>query len=288
MTNGERGGKVLSPLNGGELWKTTSTAEGEGVKASEDDDDDEDWIDEDDEADDSDLLDFEYHPNYIPNTDKRRRRWEVGWESLVQSFQKLDRQTDTTMVVLAAPPHSNKLYSIRSRSIRRAPVLRNSAAFREVRSSFKRLATQRKNIRPVKPQSLAEKLLETSSMTGDGSDGSNESRAEDLRKALDMALGSLNYLNGMYEMRENRWQEEMKRMQEDKEKASLILNQVLGIASSQHSQSQLNSAHSLPPLPMMTIPGGPPYHTFPPLPSSSLSMAQAVPSVKEPIPAKTM
>ncbi|RXW22628.1 hypothetical protein EST38_g3233 [Candolleomyces aberdarensis] len=193
------------------------------------------------------------------------------------------------MVVLAAPPHSNKLYSIRSRSIRRATVLRNSAAFREVRSSFKRLATQRKNIRPVKPQSLAEKLLETSSMTGDGSDGSNESRAEDLRKALDMALGSLNYLNGMYEMRENRWQEEMKRMQEDKEKASLILNQVLGIASSQHGQPQHNSVHSLPPPLMMTVPGGPPYHTFPPLPSSSLSMmAQAVPTVKEPTSAKTM
>ncbi|KAJ2912251.1 hypothetical protein MD484_g8162, partial [Candolleomyces efflorescens] len=304
MTNGERGGKSLSPLNGGELWKTTSTSssaageKGEGKDEVEaEDDEDEDWIDEDEEADDSDLLDFEYHPNYVANTDKRRRRWEVGWEALVQSFQKLDRQTDTTMVVLAAPPHSNKLYSIRSRSIRRAPVLRNSATIRDIRSSFKRLAKQRKNIRPVKPQSLAEKLLESSSVTGDGSDGSNESRAEDLRKALEMALGSLNVLNGMYERRESRWQEEMKKMQHDKEQVSFYLNQVLGIASSQQPALQAPAyPQPLPPFPMaMTMPGalpgagGPPYSAFPPLPSSSLSMVQQpVPSVKEPSSAKTM
>ena len=131
------------------------------------------------------------------------------------------------MVVLASPPHSTKLYSIRSRSIRRTAVLRNSTALREVRSGFKRLSAQRKNLRPAKHQSI-EKLLENQSISGDGSDGSNESRAEDLRKALGVALDSLNMLNGMYEMRETRWQEEMRRMQADKEKMSLILNQVLG------------------------------------------------------------
>lgn len=138
------------------------------------------------------------------------------------------------MVVLAAPPHSTKMYSMRSRSIRRTTVLRNSTSLREVRSSFKRLATQRKNIRPAKHQSL-EKLLENQSLSGDGSDGSTESRAEDLKKALGVALDSLNMLNGMYEMRETRWQDEMRRMQADKEKMSLILNQVLGGLAPQSS-----------------------------------------------------
>lgn len=226
-------------------WNIEVTNADVASKDVDSDDAEEDWIDEDDEADDNDFLDFEYHPNYVPNSDKRRRRWEVGWEGLVQAvrpifayttpplpivsaqFQNLDRQTDTTMVVLASPPHSTKLYSIRSRSIRRTAVLRNSTALREIRSGFKRLAAQRKNLRPAKHQSL-EKLLENQSISGDGSDGSNESRAEDLRKALGVALDSLNMLNGMYEMRETRWQEEMRRMQADKEKMSLILNQVLG------------------------------------------------------------
>ncbi|EAU82327.1 hypothetical protein CC1G_06637 [Coprinopsis cinerea okayama7 len=191
------------------------------------DDDDDDWIDEDDE-DGEDMLDFEFHPNYVSNSDKRRRRWEVGWDALVQAFQNLDRQTDATMVVLAAPAHSSKLYSIRSRSIRRISTLSKSTNMAQMRSNFKRLATQRKNLRPLRPMSIAEKLLESQSASGDGSDGSSESRADDLRRALETALGSLNLLNGMYEMRETRWQEEMKRMQEDKERMSVVLRQVLG------------------------------------------------------------
>jgi hypothetical protein len=57
-----------------------------------------------------------------------------------------------------------------------------------------------------------------------------------LKKTLEVALGSLNMLNGMYEIRESRWQQEMTRMQEDKEKMSLVLNQVLGnFQVAQHS-----------------------------------------------------
>ena len=135
------------------------------------------------------------------------------------------------MVVLAAPPHSSKLYSIRSRNIRRAPVLRDSHAMSELRRNFKRLSTQHKNMRPVKSKTLADKLLESQNLlTGDGSAAASnpEAREEQLKKALEMALGSLNMLNGMYEMRESKWQEEMRRMQEDKEKMSMVLNQVLG------------------------------------------------------------
>ncbi|TFK24233.1 hypothetical protein FA15DRAFT_619675 [Coprinopsis marcescibilis] len=216
------------------VW-TSANQGGEDSEVSiEVDDGMDDWIDEDEDNDNEDLLDFEYHPNYISNTDRRRRRWEVGWDALVQAFQNLDRQTDTTMVVLAAPAHTSKLHSIRSRSIRRLPTLSKSTSLREIRSNFKRLANNRKNLRPLKPVSIVEKLLESQSTSGDGSDGSSESRAEDLRRALETACGSLNLLNGMYEMRETRWQEEMKRMQEDKEKMALVLQQVLGDFSSQN------------------------------------------------------
>jgi hypothetical protein len=45
-------------------------------------DDNKDWIDEDE--DDDDLLELEYHPGYVSNVEKRRRRWEIGWENLMQ------------------------------------------------------------------------------------------------------------------------------------------------------------------------------------------------------------
>lgn len=104
LTNGERGDVKATPLNGRELWKESGDDEGDGKGGDSDDDD---WVDEDDEADDSDLLDFEYHPNYIPNTDKRRRRWEVGWEALVQavrlSFSIHSRHWLLTPVCLTVP-----------------------------------------------------------------------------------------------------------------------------------------------------------------------------------------
>ena len=46
-------------------------------------DENNDWIDEDE--DDDDLLELEYHPAYVSNVEKRRRRWEIGWENLTQA-----------------------------------------------------------------------------------------------------------------------------------------------------------------------------------------------------------
>lgn len=51
----------------------------------EEEDGDGDWVDEDDEADEDDLLELEYHPSYVKNVAKRRRRWEIGWEALLES-----------------------------------------------------------------------------------------------------------------------------------------------------------------------------------------------------------
>ena len=87
----------------------TSTAGGEGrfevseegnwvnglvrVGHHDNDGDDEDaggdWVDEDDEEED-DLLDIEYHPSYVSNIEKRRRRWETRWEALIQAVSPVD------------------------------------------------------------------------------------------------------------------------------------------------------------------------------------------------------
>jgi hypothetical protein len=51
-------------------------------------DDERDWIDEDDDADEEeDLLELEYHPAFVSNVDKRRRRWETRWEALVEAVR---------------------------------------------------------------------------------------------------------------------------------------------------------------------------------------------------------
>ena len=55
-------------------------------------DDNGDWVDEDEDDDYEDLIDLEYHPAFVKNISKRRRKWEVGWENLIQavSFHDLD------------------------------------------------------------------------------------------------------------------------------------------------------------------------------------------------------
>lgn len=208
-------------------------------------DDNKDWIDEEEEDD--DLLELEYHPNYVSNIEKRRRRWEIGWDNLTQAvcnlpmmfvdpvanhhpvqFQALDRQTDATMMILAAPSHSTKLYSLKSRAIRRQTVQAISAPMKEVRAGFSRIASQRRTTRLHRPSIVERFMLPSSGSGGDGSDASSESREEDLKRALEVALGSLGALGGIYEQREARWVDEMRRISEDRERVELLLRQVLG------------------------------------------------------------
>ncbi|KAF9074678.1 hypothetical protein BDP27DRAFT_1213767 [Rhodocollybia butyracea] len=185
------------------------------------------WIDEDEEEDEEDLLELEYHPTYVTNVEKRRRRWETRWDALLQAFQALDRQTDATMVLLAAPSHSAKLHLVTSRSIRRQPVIGHSQALKTVRSGFRQVAAQRRSSRSQK-SSLVDRFLNASSGSGEGSDGSSESNKEDMKRVLDAALGSLNVMRKMYEQREARWIDEMRRVSEDRERVELLLKQVLG------------------------------------------------------------
>lgn len=57
----------------------------ESVIPIEIDDDNGEWVDEDEEDDYDDLIDLEYHPSFVKNISKRRRKWEVGWENLIQA-----------------------------------------------------------------------------------------------------------------------------------------------------------------------------------------------------------
>ena len=56
-----------------------------GVVTAVPTDDNDEWIDED--GDDEDLLELEYHPGYVSNIERRRRRWEIGWENLTQAVR---------------------------------------------------------------------------------------------------------------------------------------------------------------------------------------------------------
>ncbi|KAG5645290.1 hypothetical protein DXG03_006592 [Asterophora parasitica] len=191
-------------------------------------DNNDEWIDEED--DDEDLLELEYHPNYVSNVEKRRRRWEIGWEAVTHAVQTLDRQTDSTIIVMAAPSHSTKLYAATSRSVRRqsASTTTSAVAMKEMRGVFRRIAAQRRSSRSTKSSLVDRFLMNPASSSGEGSDGSSESREEDLRRALEAALGSLGALGGIYEQREARWHEEMRRVSEDRERVEMLLRQVLG------------------------------------------------------------
>ncbi|KAH8984635.1 hypothetical protein EDB92DRAFT_1886394 [Lactarius akahatsu] len=192
--------------------------------------DDGEWIDEDvgiegGVAD--DLLQLEFHTDYVGNPEKRRRRWKLRWEALLRAFHALDRETDTTLVLLAAPSHSGKLHSVASRAVRRDNSLIESSDMMNIRSAFAEMAARR---RASRSSSLLEQLSRASSSSRDGSpSSSSDAREEDLRRALDTAIGSLHALGSLYERREMRWIEEKHRLDEDKEKVQLLLKQVLGV-----------------------------------------------------------
>lgn len=160
--------------------------------------------------------------------------YDVGFQ-----FKALDRETDTALLVLAAPPHSKKLHALTSRNIRRDPNLLQSTALTKIRSSFSSLAEQRRASRSAPKVSLVEQFSGPSSASADGS----QSGEEGLRRALDAALGSLGALSTLYDQREARWREEMRRLSEDRERVGFLLGQVLGpsvvINGKPHEEAQL-------------------------------------------------
>lgn len=139
---------------------------------------------------------------------------------------------------MAAPSHSTKLHAITSRAIRRDTALVNSPALSEMRSAFNKVASKRRTSRANK-LSLADRLMASSGSSTGGSDGSSE-REEDLRRALGAALGSLGALGNIYEQREARWKEEMRRISDDRETVEVLLKQALGINPAFASLTQTN------------------------------------------------
>ena len=47
--------------------------------------DDSEWVDEEEDGEEEDLLDLEFHPTYVSNPQKRRRRFDTRWDALVQA-----------------------------------------------------------------------------------------------------------------------------------------------------------------------------------------------------------
>ena len=129
--------------------------------------------------------------------------------------------------MLAAPSHSSKLHALTSRSLRRDPALANSTALASVRRAFSHLAAQPRAARKAQRMSLAERLSSRSDSSADGSPGSGTPGEMDLRRALETALGSLGALSAIYDQREARWRDEMRRLSEDRERVELLLAQAL-------------------------------------------------------------
>jgi len=97
----------------------------------------------------------------------------------------------------------------------------------QMRTAFRQVASRRRASRSHK-SSLADRLL-VASGPSEGSDSSSETREEDLKRALGAALGSLGALGGIYEQRETRWREEMSRVNDDRERVEMLLQQALGV-----------------------------------------------------------
>jgi hypothetical protein len=120
------------------------------------------------------------------------------------------------MVLLAAPSHSTKLHALTSRSVRR-DQLTKSPAMAQMRTAFKGVASRRHATRSrTATASILERLR--SSTSGDGSDTSSETREGDLKRALETALGSLDQLRFIYDHRATRWEEEMARISDERER----------------------------------------------------------------------
>ncbi|KIK22483.1 hypothetical protein PISMIDRAFT_102495 [Pisolithus microcarpus 441] len=202
----------------------------EAAWVGDDTDADGEWVDEGE--DDRELIYLEYHPTYISNLEKRRRKWEARWEALQQAFQALDFETDTTMILLAAPSHSNKLHTLTSRFVRREQ-LDKSPAMTTVRTAFKGIASRRRAARS-RSTSLIQQLVNASATLGEGSDGSSDAREGELKRALEAALGSLDELRTIYEQRVARWEHEMDRIADERDRVDLLLHQTLGVSLQQN------------------------------------------------------
>ena len=129
------------------------------------------------------------------------------------------------MVLMAAPPHTNKMHCVASRAIRREPSVPHSADMDAMRGAFAKVALDR-SAGHARVASLVERLQRVSA-AADGA--SPEATEAGLRSALDTALQSLSALGRIYDEREARWAEEIRRGNEERARVDMLLSQVLGL-----------------------------------------------------------
>ena len=65
--------------------KDNLAAEWDETEMTPQGDDDGEWVDEEEEGEEEDLLDLEFHPTYVSNPQKRRRRFDTRWDALIQA-----------------------------------------------------------------------------------------------------------------------------------------------------------------------------------------------------------
>jgi hypothetical protein len=134
-------------------------------------------------------------------------------------------------VLLAAPNHAGaELHAVTSRSVRRDPSLLHAHSLDTIRREFAHVAAQRAASRSAHFTPLAQRLssLQSSASVSGESEGPSSEREEELRRMLSSALSSLGALGGIYEAREARWREEVRRQNEDRESVEMLLRQSLG------------------------------------------------------------
>ncbi|OBZ65498.1 hypothetical protein A0H81_14615 [Grifola frondosa] len=199
----EGGGNIDAEWNGHGNGNGNGNGNGLSPQAAEEGE----WVDEEEEGEGDDLLELEFHPSFVSNPRRRRRRFDTRWDALVQAFQALDRETDATLVLLASPSHSTKLHALTSRSIRRDSSLAHSPHSRTSVPHFLILLPSDGAARSHR-LSLVERYLPF--------------------WLVRRGLASLGALGKIYEQREARWHDEMQQLSEDRERVELLLRQALG------------------------------------------------------------
>lgn len=208
------------------------------------------WLEESDD----DELDNEFHPTYFVNPAKRKRRFEQKWEQMVKlvsphidyhglgltswQFREIDRETDATMILAAAPPDQHQTHLLLSRAILRSTHYSHTA--QEARSVFSEISISRRRERTEalrrarqerqRKKAVDERLAQVTHMAyaaqqandhqggGSGSDETSVPKTQteaDLRSALDAAVVSLQEMRRVFDDMETRHREESNRRKEE-------------------------------------------------------------------------
>ncbi|EUC56321.1 multicopper oxidase domain protein, putative [Rhizoctonia solani AG-3 Rhs1AP] len=206
------------------------------------------WLEESDD----DELENEFHPTYFVNPAKRKRRFEQKWEQMVKLFREIDRETDATMILAAAPPDQHQTHLLLSRSILRDTNFSHIA--QEARSVFSDITVARRHqrtetLRRARQERQRKKAVDDRlsavahlSLAAGGDNvgsGSDETSVpgpqtdQDLRMALDAARSSLQEMRRVYDEMETRHREESNRRKEESISLEKLLTTLLSSKSVQ-------------------------------------------------------